>query len=119
MFDIIVTNPPFGKKLAIDTTETLQQFDLGHKWKVADDGNFVKAELYDKQPPQLLFSERCLSLLKSGGKLSIVLLESIFGIPKYQYVVNYIIVRAPSTVILRDITRVPRLFRERLAMMIR
>ena len=89
-FDVIVTNPPFGKKLAIDTVEILQQFDLGYKWKENDEGTFVKAELYDKQPPQLLFIERCLSLLKPGGKLGIVLLESIFGMPKYQYVVNFI-----------------------------
>lgn len=89
-FDIIVTNPPFGKKLSIDTTEILSLYDLGHKWSLDDTGSFVKGELMDKQPPQLLFIERCFQLLKEGGRLGIVLLESIFGMPKYQYVVNYI-----------------------------
>lgn len=89
-FDVIVTNPPFGKKLAIDTTEILSLYDLGHKWKQDSDGIFVKGELVDKQPPQLLFIERCFQMLKEGGRMGIVLLESIFGMPKYQYVVNYI-----------------------------
>ena len=89
-FDVIVTNPPFGKKLAIDTTEILSLYDLGHKWTTNTDGTFVKGDLVDKQPPQLLFIERCFQLLREGGRLGIVLLESIFGMPKYQYVVNYI-----------------------------
>ena len=89
-FDVIVTNPPFGKKLAIDATEILSLYDLGHKWTQADDGSFVKGELVDKQPPQILFIERCFQMLRDGGRMGIVLLESIFGMPKYQYVVNYI-----------------------------
>jgi type I restriction enzyme M protein len=89
-FDVIVTNPPFGKKLAIDTTEILSLYDLGRKWTQESDGAFVKGDLVDKQPPQLLFIERCFQMLRDGGRLGIVLLESIFGMPKYQYVVNYI-----------------------------
>ena len=89
-FDVIVTNPPFGKKLAIDTTEILELYDLGHKWSLSDEGEFVKGDLVDKQPPQLLFIERCFDMLRPGGRMGIVLLESIFGMPKYQYIVNYI-----------------------------
>lgn len=89
-FDVIVTNPPFGKKLSIDTTEILKLYDLGHKWKQDGDGNFVMKGLVDKQPPQILFIERCFQMLKPGGRMGIVLLESIFGMPKYQYVVDYI-----------------------------
>lgn len=89
-FDVIVTNPPFGKKLSIDATEILELYDLGHKWKQDGDGNFVMEGLVDKQPPQILFIERCFQMLKPGGRMGIVLLESIFGMPKYQYVVDYI-----------------------------
>lgn len=93
-FDVIVTNPPFGKKLAIDTKEILSLYDLGHKWKQNDDNEFEKGDLLDKQPPQILFIERCFQMLKPGGRMGIVLLESIFGMPKYQYVVNYILSQA-------------------------
>ncbi|MEX0618557.1 MAG: N-6 DNA methylase [Pseudohongiellaceae bacterium] len=90
-FDLVVTNPPFGKKLAIDSAELLKNYDLGHKWIYNESTDeFSKASLLDKQPPQILFIERCLDLLKEGGTLGIVLLESIFGMPKYKYVVDYI-----------------------------
>ena len=85
---------PFGKKLSIDSTEILGLYDLGHKWSVSADGVFEKGGLADKQPPQILFIERCFQMLRPGGRMGIVLLESIFGMPKYQYVVNYIRTKA-------------------------
>lgn len=93
-FDIIVTNPPFGKKLAIDSTDILELYDLGYKWTKDKSNQFSKGELLDNQPPQILFIERCFQMLKPGGKMGIVLLESIFGMPKYQYVVNFILKNA-------------------------
>lgn len=45
----------------------------------------------ESQVPQILFIERCLALLVDGGMLGIVLLESIFGMPKYRYVVDYLV----------------------------
>jgi type I restriction enzyme M protein len=90
-FDIVLTNPPFGKKLAIDAQEILKTYDLGHVWNYDKQKKiYEKGKLQDKQPPQILFIERCFDLLKPGGKLGIVLLESIFGMPKYRYVVDFI-----------------------------
>lgn len=90
-FDIVVTNPPFGKKLAIDNKDILKSFEMGHAWKEDKlSGKFLKNGVQDKQPPQILFIERCLSLLRPGGRMGIVLLESIFGMPKYKYVVDFI-----------------------------
>ena len=90
-FDVVITNPPFGKKLAIDSEDTLKNYELGHKWTLNSESDaFEKGNLLDKQPPQILFIERCLDLLKPGGRLGIVLLESIFGMPKYKYVVDYL-----------------------------
>ena len=90
-FDVVITNPPFGKKLAIDSEDILRHYDLGHKWKYdKSTDSFEKESLQDKQTPQILFIERCLDFLKDGGKLGIVLLESIFGMPKYRYVVDYL-----------------------------
>lgn len=64
-FDVIITNPPFGKKLAIDSEAILKRYDLGHRWKQAKDGTFEKGVVLDKQPPQILFIERCISLLQA------------------------------------------------------
>lgn len=90
-FDVVITNPPFGKKLSIESEEILRSFELGHIWKSdKTTGIFKKSGLQDKQPPQILFIERCLDLLKPGGRMGIVLLESIFGMPKYKYVIDYI-----------------------------
>ncbi|HCG05663.1 MAG TPA: N-6 DNA methylase [Desulfovibrio sp.] len=93
-FDVVITNPPFGKKLAIESEDILKSFDLGYEWKAEKGGPFMKGRLQDKQPPQILFIERCLDLLRDGGRMGIVLLESIFGMPKYRYVVDYINKRA-------------------------
>ena len=90
-FDIVLTNPPFGKRLAIQATGLLEQYSLAHKWKYhSKTDTFTQGALLAKQTPQILFLERCFALLKNDGVLGIVLLESIFGMPKYQYVVDYI-----------------------------
>lgn len=93
-FDVVITNPPFGKKLAIDSQDLLARYDLGHAWRPNETGGFVREGVVDKQPPQILFIERCLDLLAPGGRLGIVLLESIFGMPKYRYIVDYLTKRA-------------------------
>ena len=93
-FDVVITNPPFGKKLAIESEETLKTFELGHEWKSKKGSPFMKGGILDKQPPQILFIERCFDLLCDGGRMGIVLLESIFGMPKYRYVVDFINKRA-------------------------
>lgn len=90
LFDVVITNPPFGKKLAIDSSDILKAYDLGHVWSKGQGGLSEKGRVMDKQAPQILFIERCFDLLRPGGKLGIVLLESIFGMPKYRYVVDYI-----------------------------
>ena len=93
-FDVVLTNPPFGKKLSIDSQDLLKQYNLGHVWRKDENDSFVKGEVQDKQAPQILFIERCLDLLQPKGKMGIVLLESIFGMPKYRYVVDYLTKRS-------------------------
>ncbi|MDD2785281.1 MAG: N-6 DNA methylase [Patescibacteria group bacterium] len=74
---------------------TLGQYDLGCKWKRHPaTGDFSKTTtLHDDQPPHLLFLERCLQLLKRGGRLGIVLPESILGNPSYEHIVTFIMQR--------------------------
>lgn len=80
-FDVLVTNPPFGAKIPVKEKGILSQYELGFKWKF----NKEKKEwertnkLQSSQPPQILFIERCLQLLKPGGRMGIVLPEGILG----------------------------------------
>jgi type I restriction enzyme M protein len=95
-FDVVLTNPPFGKKIVVKGEPILSQFDLGYKWKRDKVTKTIAktAALHDDQPPQILFLERCLQLLKPGGRLGIVLPEAVFGMPTYEYVVTWLQQRA-------------------------
>ncbi|MDB5295525.1 MAG: putative methylase, partial [Phycisphaerales bacterium] len=69
-FDVVLTNPPFGSKIKVTGTHKLAQYELAAKWKLPRkaDADWVRtAEFHDDQPPQVLFIERCVQLLKPGG----------------------------------------------------
>jgi len=90
-FDYILTNPPFGAKIPIDNKKVLNNYELGHFWKNVSDNKWKKQiDLRKKQPPQILFIERCVQLLKDGGKLGIVLPEGLFGNPSDRYIWEYL-----------------------------
>ena len=87
-FDVILTNPPFGsKQTKVSQTESAE-FDLGHSWSCKE-GVYVKKKPR-KTPTQELFIERCLDMLKSGGRLAIVLPETYAHAPSKKYIVDYI-----------------------------
>lgn len=90
-FDVVLTNPPYGSKLKIDDSSILKQYLLGHKWKVSSkSGMELTSKLLADQTPQVLFIERCLALLKPGGRLGIVAPESMFCNPSHKYIMNYV-----------------------------
>lgn len=66
-FSVCLTNPPFGSK--IKDKAALQRFKLGHQQR----GQGIRKQ----QKKEVLFLERCLELLKPGGKLAIVIPEGI------------------------------------------
>ncbi|MBI5099707.1 MAG: N-6 DNA methylase [Nitrospirae bacterium] len=91
-FDVVLTNPPFGKKIVVKGVPILSQYDFGHKWTRNKETKEIEktTTLHEDQPPQILFLERCLQLLKPGGRLGIVLPEAVFGMPTYEYVVTHL-----------------------------
>ena len=94
-FDVLLTNPPFGSTIKVEGEEKLKQFDLAHQWKKKKtDNNFEKNNIKDKEAPQILFIERCLQLLKDGGRMAIVLPDGIFGNETESYVRNWILQNA-------------------------
>ncbi len=94
-FDIVLTNPPFGSKIPVTGEDKLKQYDLAHKWKNKKGTNeWEKGKLADKEAPQILFIERCLQLLKNGGRMAIVLPDGVFGNNQLGYIRKYIMERA-------------------------
>lgn len=87
MFDIIITNPPFGSKIPIDDPHILDQFELS-KFELEN----LTSRL--SMPPEQLFIERCLQLLKPGGRLAIVLPDSILSNPGLAFIRRWILKRA-------------------------
>ncbi len=109
-FDIILTNPPFGAN--VEPTDKVLEADIavnpaaeerylkeyGDLYREAQ--NRVKAALNKsiaslfelpksdkaKIKTEVLFIERCLDLIKPGGRLGIVLPEGVFNNPSLAYV---------------------------------
>ena len=93
LFDVIVTNPPFGSKIPIKDKNILKQFELAHIWE-----NDKKSEtwtmterLQSSVPPEILFIERCTQFLVPGGRMGIVLPDSILGSPGLGYIREWLI----------------------------
>ena len=87
-FDVVLANPPFGAK--ITNTNILTKFDLGFKW-IREKDVFHKTKIiYPNQNAEILFIERCLQLLKEGGRMGIVLPNGNFENPSLEYLRYYI-----------------------------
>ena len=93
-FDVLMTNPPFGAKIPVTGEELLSQYELGYKWKLnRETGEWTKTNKIAERgiPPQILFIERCLQLLKPGGRMAIVLPDGILGNVNDGYIRQFIL----------------------------
>ena len=88
-FDILMTNPPFGSQISVRGEAKLKEFELGYLWKQKNN-KFSKTKIAQEKPPQELFIERCLQLLKTGGKMAIILPETYFHAPSKKYIFQYL-----------------------------
>lgn len=90
-FDVVLTNPPFGKNIVAATKAEQGKFELGHdwKWNAAKETYERNGKLQPNVPPQVLFVERCLNLLKPNGRLGMVVPESLITSKSYAYVVEF------------------------------
>lgn len=75
-FDLILTNPPFGSLLGAESISQLGSFDLadGHK----------------NIPLEVLGLERCLQFLRPGGRMGIVIPDSLLTNRNSRYVREWI-----------------------------
>lgn len=98
--DVVVTNPPFGANIVIDDEEILSQYELAAMWDPGEErgtwrirrdghGNPV---LQRSQPPEILFIERCLQLLRPGtGRMAMVIPNGILNNPGLAYVRQWLL----------------------------
>lgn len=95
-FRVLLTNPPFGSKIPVRGEDKLKQYELAYKWKY--DKQTKKWEktskLKDKEAPQILFIERCLQLLRDGGRMAIVLPDGIYGNNQLGYIRSWLLNKA-------------------------
>lgn len=77
--DIILTNPPFAG--AIKSPSTLSQYELA----TGGGENFEKSVVR-----AILFLERCLDMLRPGGRMAIVLPQGLFNNITDQYVRTFV-----------------------------
>jgi len=97
LFDVIVTNPPFGSKIPIKDSHILEQYDIGYIWRNEQNDKesqkrwIISSDLQSSVPPEQLFIDRCLQFLKPGGRLAIVLPDSILGNPGLGYIRQWLI----------------------------
>ncbi|MEJ2248378.1 MAG: N-6 DNA methylase [Candidatus Lokiarchaeota archaeon] len=90
-FDYILTNPPFGARISVNEREILGKYELGHLWKNNSEEKWrMKSRLVKQRPPQILFIERCVQLLRNGGKMAIILPEGLFGNSSDRYIWDYL-----------------------------
>jgi len=100
--DVIVSNPPFGANMPVDDEDVLSQYDLAAVWDLGDDGEYVmrldkqgRPVLQKSQPPEILFIERALQLLRPGtGRMAMVIPNGILNNPGLAYVRRWILRRA-------------------------
>jgi len=116
-FDIVLTNPPFGAN--VEENDVVQESDITVPDEVEERYRQEFGELYEEAiahvraaqgkpitslfelpkksgriKTEILFIERCLALLKPGGRLGIVLPEGIYNNPSLAYVREYVEDRA-------------------------
>ncbi|MDY2946344.1 MAG: N-6 DNA methylase [Mannheimia varigena] len=99
LFDVIVTNPPFGSKITIQQEYMLNQYQIGHGWISPKNKNnttqtWLKKADTSPAPPEQLFLERCLQFLKPAGRMVIVLPDNILGAPGLGYIRQWLLTEA-------------------------
>lgn len=90
-FDVVLTNPPFGRRGKVEDPTILDKYDLGKRWIQSKDNKWIikKSALYG-QAPEVLFIEKCLKLLKPEGRMATVLPDGLLQNPSLAFVRHWI-----------------------------
>ncbi|WAS92260.1 N-6 DNA methylase [Nannocystis punicea] len=94
-FDVVLANPPFGAKIVAASTEVQQTFALGYVWRLGPNDRWAPtSRLQRGVSPQVLFVERLLALARPGGRVGLVVPESLISGKSYRHVVQYMFEQA-------------------------
>jgi type I restriction enzyme M protein len=101
-FSLVLTNPPFGSKIVALSGDLRADFQLAHKWKLdRQSGRYAPTDSFTRNtPPQVLFLERCLALLADGGRLGIVLPESVLSNVGHRHVMQFLLAHSTPEAVL-------------------
>ncbi len=83
--DLAVTNPPFGSKATVDDPHVLSRYQLA---------TFDAASMRSALPAEQLFVEAALNFIRPGGRLAIVLPDSILNNPGLEFIRKWLVGRA-------------------------
>lgn len=90
-FDVLLANPPFGKDIKVTGEDKLKQYELAYTWKI-ENGKYVKTNTLKKEEAiQIIYIERCLSLLREGGRMGLIIPETYFHAPRTKYILKYLL----------------------------
>lgn len=91
LFDIVLTNPPFGNKGKIQEKEVLTTYTLARKWKRTKEDRWESTQkMLVGQAPDILFIEKCLRILRPGGRMAIVLPDGLLQNVSSGYIRSWI-----------------------------
>lgn len=86
-FDLVLTNPPFGASVGLESHGYLAEYELG---QTKPDKKGVRKPR-KSQKTEVLFIERVWDFLKPGGRAAVVLPDGILNNPSNDYVRNFVL----------------------------
>ena len=89
--DVIATNPPFGSDIPVTERTILEQYELARRWERQGTGFVMTQNIRPAISPEVLFIERCVQMLRPGGRLGIVLPDGVLGNPGDEYIRYWIL----------------------------
>jgi type I restriction enzyme M protein len=85
-FDIVITNPPFGARGKVADPSILEAYELAKGWEKVGGRWVVDDPRPRPRPPEVLFLEASMRLLKPGGRLVAVVPDGILQNNQTEYV---------------------------------
>lgn len=88
-FDLVLTNPPFGKNLVVPA-DVGKQENLKTSTKWHRTGTWQPSDEFQNQQLGISFFERGLDLLSDGGRMAIVLPETFLFSKSFQWFIDWV-----------------------------